>query len=400
MTQKATALLVFLLTPFVINCQQRATQQHTGWRVHPQWVKAHEDFLASDILQGRGSATRDEGIAATYVASEFESYGLKPAPGIDGFVQKVEVESPELDGHSTLSADGLATPLEEGRDFYVISTSGETAHAPLKKIASADPKGAERDSATLVTASGSTVQQIFSLSRSGAAILLVNDTPALKNFFEQALGGRTQVKVRLKGAPVERTSIVVVTGDAEAQLAKLNDGTQITLTFKNEPTAPRFTYNAVGYLPGINPKAGTLLITAHLDHLGIGKPINGDAIYNGADDDASGTTAVLELAHALAAKPRLQRSILFVCFGSEEQGDVGSSYFRDHSPVPLKDIAANIEFEMIGAQDPKMPKGSLMFTGWERTNLGPALNGMARCLVPILILTSTFSNARIIMRWR
>ncbi|MDQ2777798.1 MAG: M28 family peptidase [Acidobacteriota bacterium] len=378
MTHKATALLVLLLTPFATQAQQRATKPQAVWKVHPQWVKAHEDFLASDLLQGRGSATRDEGMAAIYVGSEFESYGLKPAPGINGFIQTIEVEKPELDGHATVSADGLSAPLEEGPDFYILWTPGETVSGPLKRIAGTHPESAsvEPGSATLVVAAGAaapTVGQVFSLSQRSAKLLLLAENPALKQSFQQSFGGTTFVAVRPKGSSAEKTSAIVLTGGADSRIAKLTDGTQITLTLKAQQAARRFTYNTVGILPGISPTAGTLLITAHLDHLGIGKPVNGDAIYNGADDDASGTTAVLELAHALASGPRLQRSILFVCFGSEEQGDVGSSYFRDHPPVPLKDIAANIEFEMIGAQDPKMPKGSMMFTGWERTNLGPAL---------------------------
>ena len=74
-----------------------------------------------------------------------------------------------------------------------------------------------------------------------------------------------------------------------------------------------------------------ILLSAHLDHLGIGRPVNGDDIYNGANDDAAGTTAVLELARALAAGPPLKRSVLFVCYGSEELGELGSTYFGDAS---------------------------------------------------------------------
>jgi len=134
-----------------------------------------------------------------------------------------------------------------------------------------------------------------------------------------------------------------------------------------------YTYNAMGWLPGTDPNSGTILLTAHLDHLGVGKPVSGDSIYNGADDDAAGTTAVLELAHALASGPKPKRNVLFVCFGSEEQGGIGADYFREHPPVPLEQMVANLEFEMIGAQDPKLPKGVLLLTGWERSNLGPML---------------------------
>ena len=128
-------------------------------------------------------------------------------------------------------------------------------------------------------------------------------------------------------------------------------------------------------LPGKDASASAklILLSAHLDHLGVGLPVNGDSIYNGANDDASGTVAVLELAHALTSGPPPQRTILFVCYGSEELGGLGSTYFREHSPVRLDRIAANLEFEMIGNQDPKMPKGKLMLTGWDRSTLGPTL---------------------------
>ena len=71
--------------------------------------------------------------------------------------------------------------------------------------------------------------------------------------------------------------------------------------------------------------------------------------------------------------PQPRRSVLFVCYGSEEAGELGSEFFGKHPPVPLAQLVTNLEFEMIGAQDPKMPKGTLLFTGWERSNLGPAL---------------------------
>jgi Zn-dependent M28 family amino/carboxypeptidase len=168
-----------------------------------------------------------------------------------------------------------------------------------------------------------------------------------------------------------------------AKLAALKDAETVSLTVHAVPQAvPRFTYNAIGYLPGSDPKAGTILLTAHLDHLGMRPQVNGDGIYNGANDDAAGTTAVLELAHALASGPPLRRSILFVCYGSEEAGELGSTYFGEHPPVPLKDLVANLEFEMIGNQDPKMPKGVLLLTGWERSNLGPALKEHGALLGP------------------
>ena len=181
-------------------------------------------------------------------------------------------------------------------------------------------------------------------------------------------GGKTRVPIRLKEQEAGRggASLVALNAAFLAQLSESGAGTIVSLNVKAvKEDKPRETYNAIGYLEGSDPSAGTILLTAHLDHLGVGRAVNGDAIYNGANDDAAGTTAVLELAHALASGPKLRRSVLFVCYGSEEVGELGSTYFGKHSPVPLKNLVANLEFEMIGNQDPKMPKGVLLLTGWE-----------------------------------
>jgi len=137
----------------------------------------------------------------------------------------------------------------------------------------------------------------------------------------------------------------------------------------------RTTVNVVGILRGSDPQrsAEAILLSAHLDHLGVGAKVGGDAIYNGADDDASGVCAVLELARILGNGPRPKRTVLFVLFGSEELGSLGAAWFRAHPPLPMKEIVANLEFEMIGRDDPAVPSGTLWLTGFERSNLGPAL---------------------------
>ena len=111
-----------------------------------------------------------------------------------------------------------------------------------------------------------------------------------------------------------------------------------------------------------------LLLSAHYDHLGV----RNGTIYHGADDDASGTSAVLEFARILSSGPKPRRTVYFALFGCEESGGLGAVYFRAHPPTTLGDFAMNLEFEMIGNDDPKRP-GVLMLTGWERSNLGPTL---------------------------
>jgi Peptidase family M28 len=210
-------------------------------------VHANMNFLADDELHGRGSATRDEHIAALFVAAQLQSLGLEPGGDNGTFLQKTALPDP--------------------------------------------------------------------------------------------LPARIQQR-----------------------LSKFQD-------------VPRKeTWNAIGVLRGSTAPNEVILLTAHLDHLGVG-PANaaGDTNYNGADDDASGTTAVLALAHILANGPRPRRTIVFALFGSEEIGGFGNHAFLAHPPVPLTNIVANLEFEMIGRPDPAVPAGTLWLTGYERSTLGPEL---------------------------
>jgi Zn-dependent M28 family amino/carboxypeptidase len=135
------------------------------------------------------------------------------------------------------------------------------------------------------------------------------------------------------------------------------------------------TRNVIGKLEGRDEKLKdqVILLTAHLDHIGVREPVNGDSIYNGADDDASGCVAVLQLARALAHEKAPKRTVVFVFFGSEETGGQGDQYFLQHSPVPIKNIVANLEFEMIGRVDSAVKPGELWLTGFDRSNLGPEL---------------------------
>ncbi len=376
----SSALRSRLLLPVALCLLSHAAsaQSAANWTVRPEWVRAHEEFLASDVLAGRGSATRDEELTATYVASEFIGYGLKPAPGMGGYIQSAEIISPELDGHATLQAGTLS--LTEGATFDLLMASGDNVSGPLVRVQAADLRSAKFSKGSIVLISGvkdtnSAFGAIGQARRAGASAVLLQDSGALASLYSM-LGGKTRTPIRLAEAREARggSTALLLRNDAVQQLQAVHDGDTVSLQIHVvTPKAPRHTFNAIGYLPGTDPSSGTLLLTAHLDHLGIGKPVNGDSIYNGANDDAAGTTAVLELAHALASGPKLKRNVLFVCYGSEEAGELGSTYFGEHPPVPLKDLVANLEFEMIGNQDPKMPKGTLLLTGYDRSNLGPTL---------------------------
>ena len=327
-------------------------------------VAAHEMFLASDALQGRGSATRDEAIAAAYVGSEFRSYGLTPAPGMSSYLQPATLIRMVLDGAPTMSVNGVPLPAPT-----LLIGPGSSVSGQLVVAGTDDSAKLPRGDVLLVPSSSRDFRALGEAARDNGTKLLLLPLNDVTQKYVGMFGGKPRLPTYLEGdSPSTRMSIVLLPPEAIAELAKKAGGTvNLTVPTRQERA---ITTNAIGYLAGSDPKAGTLLLTAHLDHLGV-RPDG--TIMHGANDDASGTTAVLELAQALASDKQPRRSILFVCYGSEEAGEFGSTYFGEHPPVPLSQIVANVEFEMIGAQDPKLPKNTLMMTGFERSNLGEAL---------------------------
>ncbi len=134
--------------------------------------------------------------------------------------------------------------------------------------------------------------------------------------------------------------------------------------------------NVVGVLVGSDPtlKDETILVDAHYDHIGIGAPVKGDSINNGADDDASGTVAVLEIARALASGPRPKRTIVFAATTGEEVGLLGTRWYIQHPARPLERTVANLEIEMIGRADSLAGgRGRAWLTGYERSTMGEML---------------------------
>jgi Zn-dependent M28 family amino/carboxypeptidase len=210
-------------------------------------------------------------------------------------------------------------------------------------------------------------------------LLILKESFLTKGLYKSQ--GGTDMASYLQGTHIERTAVATLPAEAFERLAA-HPGAAVTLALPPTTQEATKTTNVIGYLKGRDPKAGSLLISAHLDHLGV-RPDG--TIMHGANDDASGMVAVMELARAFAAmgaagKP-LKRSVLFVGYGSEEIGKYGSTWFSAHPVVPLAAIVANIEFEMVGQQNPTLPKGELFVTGSERSTLWTALQAHGAPLV-------------------
>jgi len=132
--------------------------------------------------------------------------------------------------------------------------------------------------------------------------------------------------------------------------------------------------NVVGIVRGSDPDlAGEfVLVTAHFDHLGIGRPIDGDSIYNGADDDASGVVALVEIAREVHVDPP-KRSVVIAAMAGEESGMLGTRWYVRHPVVPLAETVAALNLEMVGRPDTALGSGKAWLTGFERSSVGPAL---------------------------
>lgn len=369
---------IVLIAAFSSACAARgpAGKGSSGGVISEASVRAHMEFLAGDALNGRGSGTRDEWIAVTYVAAQLRRWGLEPMGDAGGYVQTIEIERPEL-GAAPVLAMGSAT-YTHGRDFRIATMSAPSISGTFAAYSAGTPPA--RGSVVLVPQ----VTRENSAELSAAAIILAgaNGCGAARGQADAL----PRVAPRTVGAPsaTARPTCVALGDEAYAAAGKLAAGAKVTLEGQVKTVQKAYTWNAVGRLTGRDAARSNevILLSAHIDHVGTGRgpaPTAGagqaaaDTIYNGADDDASGSIAVLELAEALSRGPRPERTIVFAWFGSEEGGGTGSRYFADKPVVPLDRIVANLQFEMIGRPDAKVPPHTLWLTGYERSNLGPEL---------------------------
>jgi aminopeptidase YwaD len=393
-------LLLPFLAPLLLAAQPAAPRsgtstaptapQHLALKACADCIRAHEEFLASDAMQGRGSATHDELVAATYVAAQLRQYGIQPAGDKGGYIQG----APTVRLRLTSAPHVRITPAANspfppsawtyGKDFLVGNLSEAKFSGPLQKIDAdrIDLKQLKIANGSVVLVTGTnkdrvrdTIQKVIFAGATATLFRAANSKP---EHFEEAGKRLPDLSVKLSTQSQDEMgnlNVLELSEPAVEALAKLPEGSEVSFDapFQSEDG---HTWSAAGILRGSDPalRHSAVLLSAHLDHLGIGMPVKGDDIYNGADDDASGTTAVLELARVLGKGPRPRRTVIFALFGSEEAGGLGSTYFREHPPIPLKDFAANLEFEMIGRADAAVKAAdALWLTGWERSNLGPTL---------------------------
>lgn len=299
--------------------------------------------LSSDEMEGRASFTPGIDKAAKFIENEFEEIGLQPVEVHMGYRQEFSVKRIKA-GQIETQVNGKS--IEESKVFAVSDLANfefdNNAGNTVYRIAAGEqfiPR----------------YREIIAM-KTQALVLVDNEHAAIfKRLKDNSARGRVVESVNESGA------LVFVLGETDTKSYKVKGSNVIE-------ELPLF--NVAGMIPGKTKPQEIVLISAHYDHLGIVKAVDGDAIANGADDDASGTTAVISLARYYKKLNNNERTLVFVAFTAEEIGGFGARYFS--SQLNPEDVVAMFNIEMIGKES-KFGKNAAFITGYDKSDFGEIL---------------------------
>jgi len=306
--------------------------------INAKKVRKIETVLSSDKMEGRKTFTPSIDRAADFIASEFQKSGLKYFDGLNSYKQPFFMKKATMIAASG-NMDGK--PVDADKIFALTTDS----------ILNIDETSGFTK---VIITDTSNFFKAFALIKSNQKYLVLVDPAHEKIFRRLKSSGRESFEDK---APV----VFVLTNE---------NPTNYHFEIKSNITSSSLA-NVVGVLPGKSKKDEYVIFSAHYDHLGIGKPdAKGDSIYNGANDDAAGTTAVIMLADYFSKLNNNERTLIFVTFTAEEIGGFGSQYFSKQ--IDPEKAVAMFNIEMIGT-DSKWGNNSAYITGFERSNFGKIL---------------------------
>jgi hypothetical protein len=301
--------------------------------------------LSADDMQGRGTFTPGIDKAATFIEGEFKAAGIKPLTGAKGFRQNFSMlRTTPVSAKVTLNGSDVPA------DKFAMNASGSF------NWASAD--GVE---VVKIAAGKNLIAEYQVILKNNKASIVLVDT-SYSAMFKRLVARAKRGGTSFKGAAGADSPIVFV-------MAGMDDVKSLTVNYEAK-TEEKPLFNVAGMIPGKSKPDEYVVFSGHYDHLGILKPMEGDSIANGADDDASGTTAVIELAKYYKKLNNNERTLIFVAFTAEEIGGYGSQYFSKQMD-PDK-VVAMFNIEMIGKAS-KFGENSAFITGYERSDFGKIL---------------------------
>jgi Peptidase family M28 len=338
-------------------------------QITPAHLRANLSFLSSDLLEGRDTPSRGLDLAAEFIAAQFRRAGLEPVfQTADYSLITADPTSP------TVTINGS---VFKGKMELQASEAVHIVDAPLHKVENATPGSLEGKVAVLSVpdfrAEGAhenleTYQRWLAAAKAKhpSAILLYYEGEGPRR------SGHRGPRLIEASAAKQAIPVLTITDPEAVKLLAAKGKVSIEAAAPQVKTAK--VSNVTALLKGSDPALANtyILVTSHYDHLGVKSEGDGDRIFNGANDDGSGTVSVIEVANALAGmNPRPKRSILFVTFFGEEKGLLGSRYYAGHPMVPLKDTVAQVNLEQLGrTDDTEGPQvGTATFTGFNFSDL-------------------------------
>ena len=306
--------------------------------INAKEVERIERTLSADDMLGRRAMGPGIDKAADFIAGEFKSIGLSTWKNSGSYLQSFTMVSPKfVSGSATVNGVEL-----DRKNLVVITTQ---PHLTVN-----EQSGYEKVN---IKPGANLFSEAYGYVQSGKNYLVLVDTSFSKNFLR--LTG-------LKRSLFASNSSVVF-------LLTTDNPVRYTIEAEHEIKESKLA-NVVGVLPGKSKANEYVIFSGHYDHLGIGKPVNGDSIYNGANDDAAGTTAMIMLARYFKSIHNNERTLVFAAFTAEEVGGFGAQYFSKQ--FNAADVMAMFNIEMIGT-DSKWGNNSAYITGYEKTDMGKIL---------------------------
>jgi Zn-dependent M28 family amino/carboxypeptidase len=427
-----TFALVASLLPAIVGAQ--AASRAAAGPITATEIDGDLRFISSDLLEGRAPATRADKITTEYIADQLRSAGVEP--GVNGsYFQTVPIDVVKADPASIkVNATGKATMTLRSPDDVVVfagsaveksSASGELvyvgygASAPEYKwddykgmdlkgkmllVLVNDPPASAAEpklfGGKAMTYYGRWTYKYEEAERRGAAgVLIVHTTEAASYPWHTVVGSwsgeqRMLPRDASSAAPlgmrgwITDSAATALLKQAGLDMAKLRKdaesrdfkpvSTGINIDFSATNTVKHLSSaNVVGVVRGHDAKLKSeyVALSAHWDHLGIGVPVNGDSIYNGAVDNGSGVASVLAIARAAAKMPTTRRSLVFLFVTAEESGLLGSQYYGEHPTVPANDIVADLNLDVVTVLGRVR---DLDVMGDNKSTLGPMLASMIR----------------------
>lgn len=333
----------------------------------------HVRVMASDANEGRDTGSEGYRRAERYVIGQFEKLGLKPA-GEKGYVQRVALHSVELDANKTtveLVRDGKAQRLRFLEEISLTAGTG-LPQAIDGPVVLADQAGSDvRGKFVVVPSGGRQAGVAAALAKAGALGIINVDNPRAT---EPPRWPVAYAKIVRPARPAESSFFNIrVSEELAAKLLQSPASLRIrTQTVEKDLTSD----NLIAALPGELDEY--VVVSAHLDGYGIGYPVNGDKIYNGAFDDCAYVATLLEFAsHLRRSGQKLKRGILFVVVTGEEKGLLGSAYFTAHPTIPKDKLVADLNLDYLR---PIFPLRSLTVLALDQSTLGATAKRVAESM--------------------